>query len=1144
MFETEYSTQILASLMIATLLGSILVSFTTLSITGAYTIDFSKLFNLSKWFTKPIISKTPTTTTSTSSLSTCDGSVSASQYVVGYNPTTTGTDYKTSARGVTLTPANLSNILSKKTINAYVSGSSKSYQQQEEIRISYYPQSTTDFVNYNEASSPSGHGLYFKAPYGEIRYMLNFSVSGEGIPTNYTAYNEAPTITFNGYNFAIDALRLQSGNLDVYSGTRVEVTEGQTITVGNATINLQSIVQVSDASGTHFVAVIQVTKGTSTETQTVLRLTGFEFLASSGGSVPIYAEEMIYGASGGSKVILRVGGPRVTFRTGQSFTLDPSWTVDSVEIIGTPTYDPASFNHVGALRSVVLKYGNPSGATPLARGTFDGSVQNGLAKDIAVHGPKNPAGTSSWNLKSTGYCPTVHSTNVTFWGMGTPPSGTSTIKVTWTDRDGIKNELAPVDRTYLNLSAIGDDVGLVLGSLPYTVVNDKVIYFQGIDQLVSGGNTQYTPVFRIGGINGFSINGDTVTSNFTPSSSNQLISKISYTGGTSGTKLECQVLITGAASVTLKSSATCDLKPDYVTVGPKSTFSKATATSAPALDLRYVGSNNGNMLTVDNNNRPYVSVYDPALSGLSSVFNVWYDDTSASSGDDNGTTTGLKSYRSSIPTTPPGVQNTFVYIDQSKTTIYEPDQYHISEGGSELSTVNNSILTVTLYESVPSSLVVINAENTTITPPSPLTAFSIESCNGYESTIRNTGDTTLTANADIYNAANDNKIGYFNFASKNLAAGAVSKYSIYDNTGLPRTSTNAVTGTLKIIDPDYPAYRFVCSTGAAFSINSCNGYSASIKNTGTTKLTANADIYDSTGKKVGYLNFGRTNIDISATATVAIYNIYNAQLTQYSAIIGNFKITDSDYPEYALACSSGKDTTKPQITEDYVTPTSIGIYDGATHRISATDNVGLKKIEFIEPDADVGTGIVSTTCDISGTTATCTVRTEQKLSSGYIYPKVSSASCVVTSNGKSATCTATLIVGNTFTYSARVTDTSSNVQTDTYSTETVRPLNVQYATKGPDPSVVGNTIGIIHPWNDGSTFWAINVYVDGQKKTTGISATYTCGGTSSGLSAGSCYILTSDKIGSSHTYYAEGFDTHGVLVISDPQAGTKSYTAQ
>ncbi|GEM_PF-2560597 len=245
------------------------------------------------------------------------------------------------------------------------------------------------------------------------------------------------------------------------------------------------------------------------------------------------------------------------------------------------------------------------------------------------------------------------------------------------------------------------------------------------------------------------------------------------------------------------------------------------------------------------------------------------------------------------------------------------------------------------------------------------------------------------------------------------------------------------------------------------------------------------------------------------------------------------------------------DTTKPIITADSISPNPSTVGQNIIQTISATDNVGLKTIEFVI------NGASQYTCTITGTTASCT----------------SGSSCTVTNNGAAATCTAdsgATKTASTFTYSAKVTDTSNNVQTDTGGTGTINAASSTCtngatqsctlsgggsgtqtctagawgtctassssfavsvtATKrsGSNPTIY-DIVATVTP--GGKSISSINVYYDGTLKNT-------C---NTGTTCSYAPIFANSDVGTSHTYNADATATDNT-VVKDPASGTKSFT--
>ncbi len=95
------------------------------------------------------------------------------------------------------------------------------------------------------------------------------------------------------------------------------------------------------------------------------------------------------------------------------------------------------------------------------------------------------------------------------------------------------------------------------------------------------------------------------------------------------------------------------------------------------------------------------------------------------------------------------------------------------------------------------------------TGPQQQVALSLESCNGSHVQVRNTGGTSATAPADIYNSSSGAQVGYLmiNSTSGALASGTVTQVTICSTTACP---LQKITGGFKILDADYPAYPFSC----------------------------------------------------------------------------------------------------------------------------------------------------------------------------------------------------------------------------------------------------------------------------------------------------------------------------------------------
>jgi hypothetical protein len=173
--------------------------------------------------------------------------------------------------------------------------------------------------------------------------------------------------------------------------------------------------------------------------------------------------------------------------------------------------------------------------------------------------------------------------------------------------------------------------------------------------------------------------------------------------------------MTGANSLLiygLGAGSTCDLSPESIVLGTKTVFDRASTTT-PALNLNFSGVGNSYVVVDNLNIRP--AAYITPTSGYNAI--VYFDDTSTSSGnttnDGSGTTTGLRVYNHSTTdagtaflTGEVGLTN---YIDQSKSTAYETDYYHIATSGSIWDGSVGGRVVAKLFEAAPSTIVQIGS---------------------------------------------------------------------------------------------------------------------------------------------------------------------------------------------------------------------------------------------------------------------------------------------------------------------------------------------------------------------------------------------------------------------------------------------------
>jgi hypothetical protein len=647
--------------------------------------------------------------------------ITPSVFSLEFSGSTTDTSsvygYKTGINNVTLTPLQLSDVLSQDTLSAYItSGGTTAVQKftyQEQIIIN-----GPRYVQYHEQATPAGHGLYFNAPFGNLQYKLDFLSGGQGLPTNAT-YAEIPEITVLGTKYAIDTTELAKSTprLVLYSGAQQEMLEGETIQVGDTTITVTGIGQKDSTSGVIFTAFVSAERGGVTQTHTIQTASGFDFFADSGDPITFYVQSIQYGASGGSRLIARIGSGKVVFTQGLSFPLDDQWTVKEMN------WDLTGVGGYKRLNYVLLEYGKLAGADPFERGTFSGTVNDGLAQNTQVPGPKNQDGDPTFYFESVGFggATPVDYTEVTFRGFGTGTSLTasdSVMQVSWTDRDGLPNAFDPTLRTYANISTAAPAVTnsvILQQTAPalYTIANSKVLYLEAVES--PAGDDTWRAVFRVGGPNGVRVEtggGLVPTSGSSPSLTNVADTNFTYTG-ISGTML-CQVQIIEPTAVNITSkhgAAACDLYPDQIKVGPQTVFDRDTS-AVTALNLTGVlGGFKWNTTTSDSAvSRPAAIITDNS-GGSSNDIVILYDDSTVAYGADASTYGGMQVYNATDG--PSAVNITsgtdLSFIDQAKATTYETDFYHVSQGGVRLDGATSNQIIATIPEAMPNALVKVGS---------------------------------------------------------------------------------------------------------------------------------------------------------------------------------------------------------------------------------------------------------------------------------------------------------------------------------------------------------------------------------------------------------------------------------------------------
>jgi hypothetical protein len=515
--------------------------------------------------------------------------ITSSNYPVGLAATATGTGgHWASILGAnaTVTRTMMPDVLSQKTLQATVNGTSSSYLYEDSIRVSG--------VNavYSESSTTtlSGHGLYMNAPYstGAFEYRIDFS--GNGLPVGVGRYYTAiPEIDVLGHTIGIDYATATDGLLTIYSGTKSTMLTGDEVTTTEGyKVHLDSVT-LGDANV--YKAIYTATNPDGlTESSTQLG-TGqsYNFFAN---KISVYCDYVGYDQSTAKgTTISRVTGGKQYLQDSTAFPLDTGWTVKEVNVSGTA---PNQY-----LRYISLKYGSATNP-PQWTGTF----QTGLAQGIVVDGPKMADGTPKYQMKVKGFgsaSAIVDTTTVEVASIGTSGSGiTSThlLKPTWTARDGSTQTLDAVLPDQVVIPSGATVASFNSATARYMIINDKVVYLSAVTPATTSGTVPtYTLTFKVGGSTGSDVTvgpinatGETTTlsylTNVNPISCGVSLGPV---GGSTPDPTNVTVTSSGTAmSTTDATSGACDIYPNLVPIGRSTSIDP---TAAPYLDMRFIQGN-------------------------------------------------------------------------------------------------------------------------------------------------------------------------------------------------------------------------------------------------------------------------------------------------------------------------------------------------------------------------------------------------------------------------------------------------------------------------------------------------------------------------------------------------------------------------
>ena len=399
-----------------------------------------------------------------------------------------------------ITPIALSDVLAEDAVEAYIANRRIEYIFREQIVLE-----ATSRVTYAESQTPTGHGLYYWAPYTQpngIKYQLDFRVSGLGLPTNAT-YQKIPLITMLGTEYAIDTVdfALATPAFTLYAGEEVSLSSGQSYTTDTGyTITLTS---VGLTSAQVVVANIQATDPDgSVQTFSLQQLQGIDFFTNKvsvyveTACTACYIEENV--ATG--QITARVGTGKRYIQGGAPFPLDNRWRVESL------TYQASAAPIINNLAYMNLSYGTQTGSDPILVGNFQGNELTGLKEGVVIDGPHNEEGVALWQLQLAGFggATKVDSTTLTVEAVGDDATTSDILQLTYTDVGGHLNEFKPMTKGHIatinNLTSPA--AGSVLFSTgtapgPWFFINNYSVQFAGVTQDPTA--SRYAGQFYFGG---------------------------------------------------------------------------------------------------------------------------------------------------------------------------------------------------------------------------------------------------------------------------------------------------------------------------------------------------------------------------------------------------------------------------------------------------------------------------------------------------------------------------------------------------------------------------------------------------------------------------------------------------------------------
>jgi hypothetical protein len=490
----------------------------------------------------------------------------------------------------TLTPDVLSGVLSTSEFEVEdTSGTTTTKRVEERIIIG---QSN---VVYGESTDDGGYGLYLDTNgQGGIIYRLDFTVSGQGLSTT-ASYDETPEVTILGHTYGINTAELANEEFELYSGEKITLGSGDEYETSNGyTIKVTLIEETSGDVHLRVTApdgsykVKELSTGDSYDF-----FNGEVSIAIDTSGAGFIQQNVQTGLA-----TLRIGSGSLKFDEGDPFPLDPTWTVDDI------AWDTGN----GFLQYIDIRYGaDDDDSDPFVEGSFDGTVENGLAEGVVVPGPKNADGDTLFDIQLAGFGGTsnIDATQIMFEASG--DEDTPELSISWNDPDGVPQVLdfnhgtyggtadTPNIADYSAVSTADHEDQLKIYEGQYFFVNDKLLYF---DRYVKNDNDEIYPRIYINSDNGAMIAEQYLNDSGVSAAAGDLnYTTFTYSAPINSATITCQFWLPPAPSTkdfmlvnyTGGVGTSCDLYPNVINVGSAVVMDNAYGSNyQPIMDLTYL----------------------------------------------------------------------------------------------------------------------------------------------------------------------------------------------------------------------------------------------------------------------------------------------------------------------------------------------------------------------------------------------------------------------------------------------------------------------------------------------------------------------------------------------------------------------------